>query len=229
MAVYGLDSCFNWFPYRAAEERLLSSVSFVCYFSSIQRRVVTISCFIFAITNSQPFTPFSKLLKIKMFATNFFPLLLLSIGVTRVWGLRHNNYGCGEDVPAPTNKPDDDVWFVLFCILLITYALELLVFPAMFANSIIRLLRKHKLFDRKRVEGRGGKASRFEFKLGMTLKLLQCVTCSRAGGSDLKNKGELKEFCSHGELHIVSILSIVEWFISSPFLIFVSSVVVCNN
>ena len=61
-------------------------------------------------------------------------------------------------------------------------------------NKLIRVLKINRFWSRARVEGRGGKAERFERNLGLLLKCLQCLTRGKAGGKDLKNTGELKDF-----------------------------------
>lgn len=109
-------------------------------------------------------------------------------GIILVYLLRKDNYGCGDE-DEPFDAPDQGAWYVLFCILLVTYAFELLVFPAMIVNKIVKIFRKIKLLDRSRVEGWGGKAERFEYKFGLVLKALQYLTRGKAGGMDLKNEG----------------------------------------
>eukprot|EP00579_Thalassiosira_antarctica_P010681 CAMPEP_0201912116 /NCGR_PEP_ID=MMETSP0903-20130614/2870_1 /ASSEMBLY_ACC=CAM_ASM_000552 /TAXON_ID=420261 /ORGANISM="Thalassiosira antarctica, Strain CCMP982" /LENGTH=1009 /DNA_ID=CAMNT_0048447001 /DNA_START=24 /DNA_END=3053 /DNA_ORIENTATION=- len=137
-----------------------------------------------------------NLIKFKMFVSNLYPLVLLGMGVYYVYAIRDNNYGCGAD-GEPVTRPDEGVWYGLYCALLITYALELLIWPAIITNKFIRILRTNIFWDRNRVEGRGGKVERFERKLGLILKMLSCIARGKAGGKDLKNKGELKEFASH--------------------------------
>ena len=83
----------------------------------------------------------------------------------------------------------------LLCALLVTYALEILIWPTIIVNAIIRALRRR----RNRVEH---KAKRFELKFGCLLKCLSCLARKKGvlvlqGGKDLKNKGELKDFAYH--------------------------------
>lgn len=136
----------------------------------------------------------SNLIKVKMFATNIFPILLLMFGMLSISYFRRNNYGCGFDVPDQSDTILVKAALSISSVLIVTYALELLMFPAMMVNEVIRCLRKNHLFDRDK-----GQASRFEFKFGLLLKLLQHLTRGRAGGSDLKKKGELSDFATHGE------------------------------
>lgn len=121
---------------------------------------------------------------------------MVVLGIWAVYDLRHNNYGCGED-GNPTVYPDENAAYGFFCALMVTYALELLIWPAIIVNKVIRVLRVNRFWNRGRVEGRGGKAERFERKLGCCLKTLSCIARGKAGGRELKNKGELKDFASH--------------------------------
>lgn len=136
-----------------------------------------------------------KLIIFKMFIGNMYPLLLLIFGIRKVHRIRSNNYGCG-DGPEPEDKPDEGVWFAFFCALLITYALELLVLPAIIANHIMRVLRSSSFLIRSQSTTNDNEqmAERFEQFVGMALRLLQCITCNR---TDFQNQGELKEFACH--------------------------------
>jgi len=137
-----------------------------------------------------------NLIKFKMFVSNIYPFVLVALGVYYIYDMRKDNYGCGT-AGEPLPPPDETPYYGLFCCLIVTYAVEVLFWPAVLANKIIKLLRMNRFFDRRRVEGRGGKAERFERKFGLILKMLSCITRGKAGGQDLKNKGELKEFASH--------------------------------
>ena len=109
----------------------------------------------------------------KTFLGNLYPVALLVMGIYHVYDRRNNNYGCGES--EILYYPDSHAWYGFFCALLVSYALELLVWPAIVVNKVVRIFRIH-IFRRSRVEGRGGKAERFERKLGCLLKCLQCAT-----------------------------------------------------
>ncbi|KAL7535163.1 hypothetical protein ACHAXR_006312 [Thalassiosira sp. AJA248-18] len=139
-----------------------------------------------------PTQPFSR----DIYIRNTYPLAMISIGIYYVYDMRNDNYGCGDD-GNPASIPDEGVWYGLFCALLVTYALEILVWPAIITNKFIRVLKVNRFWDRSRVQGRGGKAERFEKKLGLILKMLSCIARGKAGGKDLKNQGELEDFATH--------------------------------
>lgn len=138
----------------------------------------------------------SKLLMFKIFITNPFPLLLLIFGIGSIHSLRQDNYGCGEGEEV-TDKPDEGAMHHLFSILLITYALELLVWPAVIANFLIRRLKRTALFGMRFVHGKGGRQERIEFSFGLALKALQYYNCNKKGGGEFTNNGELRGFASN--------------------------------
>jgi len=138
--------------------------------------------------------PCRKLIVFKMFVANLFPLLLLIYGIWNVYQLRANNYTCGIGNKEPDERPDEGYWYGFLCLLMITYALELLVWPAIVLNHIIRLFRRQSFWVRNIVGGNGGGAERFEQYVAMGLRLLQCTTCNK---TNFRNQGELKEFACH--------------------------------
>ena len=76
---------------------------------------------------------------------------MVVLGIWAVYDLRHNNYGCGED-GNPTVYPDESAAYGFFCALIITYALELLIWPAIIVNKVIRVLRVNRFWNRGRVD-----------------------------------------------------------------------------
>ena len=112
-----------------------------------------------------------------MFATSIIPIALVAFGIVSIYYFRHNNYGCGNDVPDQSTTIRSRTVQSIVSVLVVTYALEVLVFPLMMVNSLIRYLKNHQLLDRDK-----GKAFRFEFKFGLFLKLLQHLTRGKAGG-----------------------------------------------
>mmetsp|Transcript_29580 Transcript_29580/g.59412 ORF Transcript_29580/g.59412 Transcript_29580/m.59412 type:complete len:985 (+) Transcript_29580:263-3217(+) len=137
------------------------------------------------------------LLIFKIFAVNIFPILLLVFGVLQIAATRKDNYGCFEETPV--YYPDKGAMYALFSILLVTYALELLIWPTIITNKFIRYLRggsrlKNLGLDRNSTHSKG---KRLESCLGGILKCVSVLCCNKAGGHDLKNKGELKDFASN--------------------------------
>ena len=85
-----------------------------------------------------------RLILFKLLVLNAFPVALCVIGVLYVEETRRDNYGCGEGVELVHN-PEGSYAAVLFKVLLVTYALELLVFPAIVVNRIVRVLRSNRV------------------------------------------------------------------------------------
>lgn len=120
-------------------------------------------------------------------------------GILKTVYNRNNNYGCGigpngKNVPL-LYDPDSTPAYILFSILMVTYALELLVFPMILTNKIVKFTRKHFARDRYSAQKRG---ERFEFCLGGCMKCLSvCLNDKNLGGKELKNTGELKDFATN--------------------------------
>ena len=136
-----------------------------------------------------------NLMKIKIFFINLYPIYLIGAALYYVHTIRANNFGCGEEGLGTGVTPDSGGYYGLFCCLLFTYAIELLVWPAMIMNKIVRALQ----FRRNRVSS---KAARFEVQLGCILKLLSCCFKKKIGvlkshGSNLSANRELKDFASN--------------------------------
>ena len=106
--------------------------------------------------------------------------------------MRKSNYGCENE--DPTYYPDETAIYYLFCVLMFTFALELLVFPSIVTNKIVHSFRKSKLV--RGVYSTQSKGERLEQCLGYIFK---CISmCNKSiGGQDLKNKGEMKDFASN--------------------------------
>ena len=137
----------------------------------------------------------------KMLFINLFPLVLLIMGIFKVVKNRANNFGCGQDAIGNDVElrynPEATPVYVFFSILLVTYALELFVFPMIITNRIVRWTRFHFVRDRYSAQRRG---ERFEICLGGCFKCISIICGCKdpnLGGKELKNKGELKDFASN--------------------------------
>jgi hypothetical protein len=130
----------------------------------------------------------------KLCIINLFPILLVVWGIYKTYMSRMDNFGCGQDVEL-VYDPDATPRFGLFAVLLVTYALELLVFPSIVMNKIVHCTRSHLVQDRYSAQKR---SERFEFCLGSCMKCLSvCLRNPNLGGQELKNTGELKDFASN--------------------------------
>jgi len=135
-----------------------------------------------------------------MFVINLFPIALVIGGIIKTYNNRQDNFGCGQN-PDGTNvellySPDKTPSFALYSILLVTYALEILVFPMMLTNKIVKFTRDHIIArDRYSTQKRG---ERLELCLGGCMKCISVLLNNpNLGGKELKNKGELKDFATN--------------------------------
>mmetsp|Transcript_20169 Transcript_20169/g.46254 ORF Transcript_20169/g.46254 Transcript_20169/m.46254 type:complete len:995 (-) Transcript_20169:24-3008(-) len=126
---------------------------------------------------------------------NLFPIVLLVLGCLKVYQLRRDNYGCGEDEVLVSSPPDSSVQYGLFCALLVTYALEIFIWPAVFVSHVVYVLRRNKFTQRNRYATRE-KGKRLEMCLGVVFKCVS-VLFPNQGGKELKNDGEMRDFASN--------------------------------
>lgn len=127
-----------------------------------------------------------------MFIIDCFPIALITVGCLQVHKGRLYNYGCG-DQPLIAPAPDSGVFYKLFCVLIVSYAFELLVWPATIANKIMRWVRSHEVILRKRYATKA-KGERLAQCLGGLLKCISVCCCNKQGGKELRNRGEMKDF-----------------------------------
>ena len=136
-----------------------------------------------------------KLILFKMFIIDCFPIALIIVGCIQVNELRKNNYGCG-DQPLVEDPPDSGIFYNFFCVLVVSYAFELLVWPATIANKIVRWIRSHEVIRRGRYATKA-RGERLEQCLGGLLKCISVCCCHKQGGKEIRNQGELKDFASN--------------------------------
>ncbi len=136
-----------------------------------------------------------KLILFKMFIIDCFPIALIIVGCLKVNQGRKNNYGCG-DQPLVAPPPDSGLFYNFFCVLIVSFAFELLVWPAISANKIMRWIRNHEVIQRSRYATEA-KGKRLEQCLGGLLKCISVCCCNKQGGMELKNQGEMKDFAKN--------------------------------
>ena len=137
-----------------------------------------------------------RLIIFKICVLSLFPILLLVFGIVWLHIARRDNYGCPEGVDYRNQhlNPWDGFIHAIFIVLMCTYAIELFMWPLVIVNVIVQQLKTKtgRFIDgRQRLHQR---AERLERVLGFVLRIMQCCTCGRFGGQELKNKGELSEF-----------------------------------
>lgn len=87
-----------------------------------------------------------NLIRFKFFFTNIFLVALLIAGIYFLQEIRRDNHHCGSDGKPKASTPDEGAWYLFFCILIVTYAVELMVWPAIFINKLTRQVKMNPLF-----------------------------------------------------------------------------------
>eukprot|EP00571_Detonula_confervacea_P013330 CAMPEP_0172302010 /NCGR_PEP_ID=MMETSP1058-20130122/3782_1 /TAXON_ID=83371 /ORGANISM="Detonula confervacea, Strain CCMP 353" /LENGTH=860 /DNA_ID=CAMNT_0013012335 /DNA_START=504 /DNA_END=3086 /DNA_ORIENTATION=- len=126
-----------------------------------------------------------------MFFINLFPAVLFSYGIYNVYSIRSNNYECGNE--EPEYYPDDAAWFFFYSVLIVSYALELLIWLAVAVNALVHFLRRHgkgKVLHRSLFND---KDHRIEMYSRGCLGCLSILLRGKKGANDLKNAEELKD------------------------------------
>lgn len=96
-------------------------------------------------------TRLRRLIFLRLSVINFFPIILLVFGCLKVAITRMDNYGCGEDEELVSSPPDSGVLYGLFSVLLVTYALELFIYPSIVAKKVVQWFRMNKVSELDRV------------------------------------------------------------------------------
>ena len=149
-----------------------------------------------------------------MFIIDCFPIALIIVGCIQVHQGRINNYGCG-DQPLVEAPPDSGVFYNLFCVLIVSYAFELLVWPAIAVNKIVRWIRSHEVIQRGRYATKA-RGERLEQCLGGFLKCISVCCCNKQGGKEFRNQGEMKDFAVNLVSFICPTMSVNVLHRSSP-------------
>ncbi len=92
--------------------------------------------------------------------------------------------------------PDSGPFYNFFCVLIVSYAFELLVWPAITVNKFVQWIRSHKVIRRVRYAPKA-RGERLEQCLGGLLKCISLCCCNKKGGKEIKNQGEMKDFASN--------------------------------
>ena len=147
-------------------------------------------------TNPGPRNVFlRRLIYLRWTVINLFPIVLLVVGCLKVYQVRRDNYGCGEDEVLVSSPPDSGVQYNLFCTLLVTYALEMFIWPAVFVSHVVYLFRRNS-FTQRHTYATRAKGKRLEMCLGVVFKCVS-VLFPNQGGKELKNEGEMSDFASN--------------------------------
>jgi len=130
---------------------------------------------------------------LKMFFINLFPAVLFSIAILWVNDNRRDNFKCGDS--APSYRPDDTAMFFFMSVLIVTYAIEILLWLGVGAHILVsslrNSLRKRSPVDRSVFHHQPD--HRLEMYIAGCLRFASVLFCGKKGGFDLKNAMELRE------------------------------------
>lgn len=135
---------------------------------------------------------------IKIIFMNILLITVISSGIYFVAEGRRTNYGCGaiqlqHDVGV--DKFEGSAWYTMFCLVMFTYAFELLFWPCICLNQLGRSItaetKRSRLFGY--VVNRERRHQNTAAFLGGCFKCLQCLSCNRLGGSKIRATNDLKD------------------------------------
>ena len=106
---------------------------------------------------------------------------------------RSHNYGCeNDDEESAVSKFEQTPWYVMFTVVMITYAIELLLWPCLSMNQLGRAITSfHARYDPFNSED--GRHRKITALLGCSIRCLQCLSCNRMGGGRVKIQSDLRD------------------------------------
>ena len=122
--------------------------------------------------------------------------LLLAVALAGgIWFVnegRNTNYGCGgeEEYEAITERFEQSPWYRMFCVVMFTYAFELLLLPAMALNQIGKSI---TLVTNRNIFAKTERNKNIAACLGGCFRCLQCLSCYQVGGAKIRAQADLKD------------------------------------
>jgi len=138
---------------------------------------------------------------LKLIFMNFLLIIVLASGLYFVAEGRRTNYGCGVDHnnnAQNTNAVEQfegSPWYIMYCVVMFTYAFELLFWPCITLNqtgrSLTKTSKKSRLFGH--LVNKKRRHENVAACLGCCVKTMQICSCNRMGGSKIKTQNDLKD------------------------------------
>lgn len=134
-----------------------------------------------------------SLIWIKITFMNLLLIAVLASGIYFVHVGRRTNYGCGET--EAVEQFEGTPWYTMFCLVMFTYAFELLLWPCICVNqigkSITLATNRSRIFGFIATEERRHRNT--AACLGGCFKCLQCLSCNQLGGGKIRVQADLKD------------------------------------
>ena len=126
---------------------------------------------------------------IKLLFMNCLLVLVLTSGIYLIAEGRRTNYGCGEGDDI-VETFEGSAWYAMLCLVIFTYAFELLFWPSLILNhvgqSLVAETKRCRLFRESRHHNTAA-------CLGCCVHSGQILTCNRFGGGKIRAQNDLKD------------------------------------
>ena len=133
---------------------------------------------------------------VKIVVMNFLLCCILASGVFFVAIGRSHNYGCEieneDEEAAAVSKFEQTPWYAMFTVVMITYALELLLWPCLSMNQLGRTITGFARIDPFQ-NNKDGRHIKIAALLGCFIRCLQCLSCNRLGGGRIRIQSDLRD------------------------------------
>ncbi|KAL7542003.1 hypothetical protein ACHAXR_011417, partial [Thalassiosira sp. AJA248-18] len=136
-----------------------------------------------------------SLIWIKIVFMNLLLVIVLGSGIYLIADGRKSNYGCGGEDSDEVHKFESSAYYSMFSVVMFTYAVELLLWPSIGMNQIGKSISSQTnnsrifgyIFNKER-RHRNTAAC-----LGGCFKCLQCMSCNKLGGKNIRAQVDLKD------------------------------------
>ena len=95
--------------------------------------------------------------------------------------------------PPPPHVRKSSSWYMMFCVVMVTYALELLLWPCIIVNQIAKTITSETEKTLSFFRDKDGRHEAMAAFMGGCFKCLQCLCCNRLGGGNIRAQIHLKD------------------------------------